>query len=427
MIGGMRITGRSPSTLSSFQGPIFARMRWFEPPLLFYFMVHFFPPMPSAIANSAYLLGIIGVVFSCRAGGWQRLSSLRHPLVMAWMAFVILLAIGLLHVPVELRGESLHRFVSDVVKLTIFAVAVLLYLDCVERARRLLFAGMLACLLMLGFCVIEVWSSLVHTGKLPFQRDYLFYLMFFFPFSLVVYRCEPRWRQICLLLAASTIALAFLMGFRGAVLALLVMSVIVAMFAQLWRMLALTMLLLVIGLAVLAFWFPDQAAYAVAKFQQTDSSGRVSGHWLPAWEMSMQAPWFGHGFGRHIFGHEFVLQMDAHPKWTRNWSDRLGWQPNAPHSVFFETLFAAGWPGLLLLGATVFGSLFAMARAIWQRRHNLFSNPWISLSLAIFVACVGSFCVFYQTEDPSWRTVPVALMISAGCLTALRNPENHST
>lgn len=417
----------SPQALKampSMAGPIFARMQWFEFPLLLYFMVHFFPPMPSAIANSAYALGIVGVFLSCRSGGWQRLACLRHPLALAWLAFFALLACGLFRVPTELRAESVHRFVSDVVKLTFFAVAILLYLDSAERARRLLFAGMLACLLMLGFCILEVGRMLAQTGRLPFQRDYLFYLMFFFPFSLVVYRCEPRWRYLCLVLAATTIALAFLMGFRGAVLAFLVMSVVVALFARLWGVLALAVVMALIGLAGLMLWFPDQASYILAKFQQTNSSNRITGHWLPAWDMSMQSPWFGHGFGRHLFGHEFVLQMDAHPNWTRNWSERLGWQPNAPHSVVFETLFASGWSGLLLLGAMVCGMLLTLGRAVWQERDCLFGNAWASLSLAVFVAGIGTFCVFYQTEDPSWRTVPIAVMISVACLRGLRNPEN---
>lgn len=416
LLSAMHLSGR----------PVFARMQWFEPPLLLYFMVHFFPPIPAAIANIAYVLGIIGVVLSCRAGGWERLQSMRHPLVLAWMGFLVLLAFGLLSVPVELRAESVHRFLSDVVKLTVFAVVLLLYLDSAERARRLLFAGMLACLLILGFCFWEILQEVTHTGKLPFQRDYLFYLMFFFPFSLVVYRCEPRWHHLCHFLAASTIALAFLMGFRGAALALLVMSIIVAVLARLWSVLAGAVVILGVGLTVLALWFPDQAAYAMAKFQQTDSSSRVTGHWLPAWEMSMQSPWFGHGFGRHIFGHEFVNQMDAHPTWTRAWSERLGWRPNAPHSVFFETLFAAGWSGLILLFAMVIGMLFGLARMVWVSRHHLFANPWGSLSLAVFVSGTGTFCVFYQTEDPSWRTVPIALMISVACLTARRNSDKEA-
>ncbi len=398
------------------EGAALNGIRWFEVPLLFYFMVHFFPPMPSGIANLCLALGAAGVLWECRAEHWRRLERLRHPLVLAWGILVALLAISLRQVPDDLLRESWRYFSKDLLKHTLFALVILLYLDTADRARRVLLAGTLACALMLAFCLAEIAAMIWKTGRLKFQRDYLFYLMFFFPFLLVTYRFDSRWRLLCFALASATIALAFLMGFRGAVLALLVMSLIFSVFARIWGVLFFGTVFAAAGLAVFFYWFPEQAAYVLAKFQQTGSSGRVSGHWLPAWEMSMQAPWLGHGFGHHLFSYQFGLQMDQNAAWTTITTEL----PRSQHSVVFETLFMAGWPALLLLGTIVGTIIFSLGKMVWRRREAVFSSPWLSLALAVFIALIGNFLVFYQTEDPGWRTAPIAVMLAVSCHLALR-------
>lgn len=409
-----------PAALSAVvlgQGAVLAGIRWFEVPLLFYFMVHFFPPMPSGIANLCLALGAAGVLWECRTEHWRRLERLRHPLVLGWGGLVALLAISLLQVPEDLLRESWRYFSKDLLKHTLFALVILLYLDTADRARRVLLAGVLACALLLSFCLVEIIIAVWKAGKLPFQRDYLFYLMFFFPFLLVIYRFDSRWRFLCIALASTTIALAFLMGFRGAVLAFLIMSLIFTVFARIWGVLLFGAVFAAAGLAILFYWFPEQAAYVLAKFQQTDSGARVNGHWLPAWEMSMQTPWLGHGFGHHLFGYHFGLQMDQHAAWTRITT----LLPSSPHSVVFETLFMAGWPALLLLGTIVGAIIFSLGKILWRWREAVFSSSWLSLALAVFIALIGNFLVFYQTEDPSWRTAPIAVMLAVSCLLALRD------
>ena len=407
---------------------ILVGIRWFEFPLLFYFMVHFFPPMPAGIANVCLLLGVVGVLWECRTGHWHRLRPLGHPLVIGCVLFVVLLAISLLQAPEDLLRESWRRLSSDLLKHTLFSFVLLLYLDTAERARRILQAGMLACFLMVAYCLVEVVVIGSKTGKLPFQRDYLFYSMFFFPFSLVAYRFESRWRYLSIALGASIIALAFLTGFRGAVLALFAMSLLFVLYTRSWGVLGLGAVMVLVGVGVFTVWFPEQAAYVFSQFQKTHSSGRISGHWLPAWDMSMQSPWLGHGFGHHIFSHLFGVQIDSHPDW---WTpaglvglERL---PRSPHSVVFETLFMAGWPALLLLGMVVGSMIFSLGKIIRQRRDDIFSTPWLALALAVFISVIGNFMFFYQTEDPSWRTIPIMVALVAACLTALRAPPSKSS
>ena len=137
----------------------------------------------------------------------------------------------------------------------------------------------------------------------------------------------------------------------------------------------------------------------------------------------MQAPWLGHGFGHHLFSYQFGLQMDQNVAWTRITTEL----PRSQHSVVFETLFMAGWPALLLLGTIVGTIIFSLGKMVWRRREAVFSSPWLSLALAVFIALIGNFLVFYQTEDPGWRTAPIAVMLAVSCHLALRKVGDGSS
>jgi len=139
--------------------------------------------------------------------------------------------------------------------------------------------------------------------------------------------------------------------------------------------------------------------------------------------MSMQAPWLGHGFGHHLFSYQFGLQMDQNAAWTRITTEL----PRSQHSVVFATLFMAGWPALLLLGTIVGTIIFSLGKMVWRRREAVFSSPWLSLALAVFIALIGNFLVFYQTEDPGWRTAPIAVMLAVSCHLALRKVGDGSS
>lgn len=395
-------------------------MAWFEWPLLFYFMIHFFPPVRGAIGPLCLVFGTLGVLWECRRFGCPQYRSLNTPIVWCWVALAGLLGLSLFQVPTNLLAESLHRFSSDVLKGSFFALILLLYLNSAERARRLLIAGMLACVGMLLHVAIDTAYLVTTTGQLPFQRDYLFWLPTFFPFALAVYVSQPKWRWLALFAAAGVLALAVLTGFRGALLALLLMLLIFAVFVRLWRLLVAGAVLAAAGVFSLLVWFPAQADYVLGKFQQIDSSNRVTGHWLPAWDLSLQAPWVGHGFGHWVFRYYYGLGIPSHPAWTPAWSEQLGWLPSAPHSIVFETLFAAGWPGLLALILLSLVFLTTIGMPLWQLRAELVNNAWLLLALAVLVSFVGNYLVLSQLESPSWRTLPILAAIAAACICALK-------
>lgn len=395
------------------------RMKWFEWPVLIYFAIHFFPPAPPAFASLCLILGIFGTMWQKRRQAFFGLGVLNTPIVWAWCFLTGLMLVSLLQVPPDLQRESWSQLRSDFLKGGLFGLALAIYLDSAERARRLLLAGMYAGIYMLLHCAFDTLRGIYTTGNLPFQRDYLFWLAFFFPFALSsIMLKQGKWRVLAILSASGILALATLTGFRGALLALLSMLLMYSVFIRLWNVFLGGLGLAGIGVGALAIWFPAQADYLFAKFRQLGDSERLSGHWLPAWDMAMLNPWTGKGFGHDVFAYQFALNQPDHPLWTMH----TGVLPRGQHSIIFETLFSAGWPGLfvfLLLSGLLISSI---GRILWTERAYLRQNPWLLLALALLLSYIGNFLIFYQFETPSWRTLPIAAAIAAAIISAHRTP-----
>lgn len=404
-----------------------AGMPWYEWPLLGYFMLHFFPPAPAALANGCLLLATIGVgveVFRQRGTPLRRLG---HPLAAAWLLLAGLLGLSVLQVPPELRGASLAAFTGSIGRGTFFAALLVLHLDEAGKARRLMIAGLLAGVGMLLHFGVDTWQVMATKGGFPIQRDYLYWLLVFFPFALGSYALLPRWRVPAALVAAAVIALAVTTGFRGAMLALGCMILLFAGFVPLRRVLAGGAIIAVVGVAILLATHPEQGAYILHKLQQTDSSNRVTGHWMPAWDMALQAPWAGYGFGHAVFRHFYGAFMPQFPAWTPAWSNELGWLPASPHSIVFEALFAAGFPGLVALALFAAAFTGVLGLALWRRRETVTAGAATMLALATLVSFVGNFLVISQFESPNWRSLAVLAGLAVAAMRLMEKSAAEST
>lgn len=400
--------------------PGFAKDGWVEWPLLFYFMLHFFPPLPAALPNLCLFLSVVGVGFRFRHEPMAALKRLAHPIVGLWLLLVILLGLSILQAPPELQAESWQRFVKDIVKGSLFGAVLLLHVDSAAKIRRLMLAGVIAPALMLVHYLYSTWQITQATGVFPVQRDYLYWLLLYFPFTVAVYFAIPRWRLPASVVAAGIVALAVTTGFRGAMLSLFVMLLCFAVFRGSWRLFLGALLISAIGVIWLSVQHPEQGAYALHKLKQTDSSGRVASHWLPAWTLSLERPVLGHGFGHQVFGHEVAVATDIHPEWRPN-GYGPEWAPSSPHSISFEVLFAGGFPGLISLGMLYAGLLWFPFKALRLQKSNLSSVDGVLL-YTCSVSLVGSYFVFAQFEAPAWRSFPVMIGLVVACMRLIAPP-----
>lgn len=389
------------------------RYGWVEWPLLFYFMLHFFPPLPAALPNLCLLLSVVGVGFRFRHEPMAALRRLAHPVVGLWLLLVVLLGLSILQAPAELQAESWLRFVKDIVKGSLFGAVLLLHVDSAAKVRRLMLAGVIAPALMLVHYLYSIWQITQATGVFPVQRDYLYWLLPYFPFTVAVFIAMPRWRLPAGVVAAGIVALAVTTGFRGAMLSLFVMLVCFAVFRGAWGLFLGALLISIISVAWLSVQHPEQGGYAMQKLKQTDSSGRVANHWIPAWKLSVEHPVLGHGFGHQVFSKEVAVAAEAHPEWRPN---GLGpeWAPSSPHSISFEVLFAGGFPGLISLGLLYAALLWFPLKTLRWQKGSLSSVEGVFL-YTCSVSLIGSYFIFAQFEAPAWRSFPVMIgLVVAG-------------
>lgn len=381
---------------------------WYEWPFLLYFMLHFFPPLPAALPNVCLWLALLGVLQRYASQPARAMGRLNHPLLWLWLLLAGLLGLSILQVPDAMRAESWHRFVSDLGKGSLFGVVAALHLDDEGKAKRLLSAAVLGvCGMLLHYVATTV--MIVHTtGNLPVQRDYLYWLLLYFPMIIGLYFIAPRWRLAAVVAAVGTIALAVATGFRGAMLSLLVMSLAFAFMPGFWRLLVVGAGVAACGVIWMLVRFPEQGGYVLSKLQQTDSSGRVASHWLPAWQLSLDHPWLGNGFGHQVFGRYVSQGLSAHPSWLPQGMS-ADWIPSSPHSVVFEVLFAAGFPGLLALAAVGGAVLICLGLPLWRSRAAVGNSLSMIFAHSVFISLIGCYAVFAQFEAPAWRSFPVLI------------------
>lgn len=403
--------------------PCWFRDGWVELPLLIYFMLHFFPPLSATLPNLCLLLSVAGVGFRFRHEPLVAFKRLAHPIVWLWLGLVLILGLSIIQVPAELQPESWQRYVKDILKGSLFGAVLLVHLDSACKAKRLMLAAVIAPALMLAHYLYSTWQITRVTGLFPVQRDYLYWLLLYFPFAVVVFFSMPRWRLLAGVVAAGIVALAVTTGFRGAMLSLLVMLLCFAVFKGAWRLFLGALLISFLGVVWLSVQYPEQGAHTLQKLRQTDSSGRVANHWAPAWVLSLERPVLGHGFGHQVFSQKVASGTDLHPDWRPS-GQGAEWKPSSPHSITFEVLFASGFPGLFCLGLIYATVLWFSVKALRSLSVSLSSRIEAVFLYSCLVSLVGSYFVFSQFEAPAWRSFPVMIGLLVAGIRLLASPDS---
>jgi O-antigen ligase len=384
-------------------------------------MLHFFPPLPAALPNICLLLSVVGVWFRFREEPMLAVKRLTHPVLWLWLLLVVILGLSILQVSAELQAESWQRYIKDIAKGSLFGAVLLLHVDSAAKVRRLMLAGVIAPGLMLAHYLYSTWQITQATGTFPVQRDYLYWLLLYFPFTVAVFFAMPRWRFPASVVAVGIVALAVTTGFRGAMLSLFIMLVCFVVFRGAWRLFLGVLLISVLSVAWLAVQHPEQGGYALQKLRQTDSSGRVESHWVPAWVLSLEQPVLGHGFGHQVFGQKVAAATEIHPEWRPS---GLGpdWMPSSPHSISFEVLFASGFPGLVSLGLLYTALIWFSLKALCSQKRCLSKGVESVFLYTCSVSLVGSYFIFAQFEAPAWRSFPVMIALVVAGLRLIAPP-----
>jgi len=180
-------------------------------------------------------------------------------------------------------------------------------------------------------------------------------------------------RWIAAILIALGFASALSSWSRGGLLSVSVVALLLVWHSR-RKWLAIPLLLMVVGLAVVGLsdeWVARMQTMATPELEASAATRLEL--WRLGWNYALQHPWFGGGFGGWIY---LTLPVGASRAW---------------HSAYIEIVAEHGFPGLVLWGSLVFGSVVSLSVLIARNRR--WQLPGLTDQAAMLRASLAAYLV----------------------------------
>ena len=180
-------------------------------------------------------------------------------------------------------------------------------------------------------------------------------------------------RWIAAILIALGFASALSSWSRGGLLSVSVVALLLVWHSR-RKWLAIPLLLMVVGLAVVGLsdeWVARMQTMATPELEASAATRLEL--WRLGWDYALQHPWFGGGFGGWIY---LTLPVGASRAW---------------HSAYIEIVAEHGFPGLVLWGSLVFGSVASLSVLIARNRR--WQLPGLTDQAAMLRASLAAYLV----------------------------------
>ena len=180
-------------------------------------------------------------------------------------------------------------------------------------------------------------------------------------------------RWIVAILIALGFASALSSWSRGGLLSISVVALLLVWHSR-RKWLAIPLLLMVVGLAVVGLsdeWIARMQTMAAPELEASAATRLEL--WRLGWDYALQHPWFGGGFGGWIY---LTLPVGASRAW---------------HSAYIEIVAEHGFPGLVLWGSLVFGSVVSLSVLIARNRR--WQLPGLTDQAAMLRASLAAYLV----------------------------------
>lgn len=251
-------------------------------------------------------------------------------------------------------------------------------------------------------------------GLDPFlHREWSEPLLLYFPFSIALaFLVQGRWKWFWLGLIPVQMIMLIGTAARGAWLGMLAAIMVWIWMAFNVRQRVVAVLSGLLLFAIVSVVFPHMVVQGRIA-QGFDTSERVAGTWGPSLEMMNERPLTGWGFGRKIYNQAFNERAPTKSSWTIK--ESIG-----PHSIYFETGFAGGYPALGIL-VLLFSTLILQIGRLLQKgvvQDEL--KYWYLAGLSSFIAY---YVVRGAVESLRWGVLCILVLMLAA---PLRNNRSES-
>jgi putative inorganic carbon (hco3(-)) transporter len=180
-------------------------------------------------------------------------------------------------------------------------------------------------------------------------------------------------RWIVAILIALGFASALSSWSRGGLLSISVVALLLVWHSR-RKWLAIPLLLMLVGLAVVGLsdeWVARMQTMAAPELEASAATRLEL--WRLGWDYALQHPWFGGGFGGWIY---LTLPVGASRAW---------------HSAYIEIVAEHGFPGLMLWGSLVIGSVVSLSVLIARNRR--WQLPGLTDQAAMLRASLAAYLV----------------------------------
>lgn len=180
-------------------------------------------------------------------------------------------------------------------------------------------------------------------------------------------------RWIVAILIALGFASALSSWSRGGLLSISVVALLLVWHSR-RKWLAIPLLLMLVGLAVVGLsdeWVARMQTMAAPELEASAATRLEL--WRLGWDYALQHPWFGGGFGGWIY---LTLPVGASRAW---------------HSAYIEIVAEHGFPGLVLWGSLVLGSVVSLSVLIARNRR--WQLPGLTDQAAMLRASLAAYLV----------------------------------
>ncbi|WP_279049906.1 O-antigen ligase RfaL [Cedecea davisae] len=307
--------------------------------------------------------------------------------------------------------KEISRSVLENTLLCTIAIPVLLRNESKELISKLIFFSFITALSLRCLSELIFYYQDYKQGIMPFtdyrHRSISDSMVFLFPALLSMWLIKSLKYRIGFIML-SLVYLLLILGTlsRGAWLSVLVVSLIWVLLNKQWKLLITGIIISAIALAAI-FSHKQMSANLTFKLQQTDSSYRyTNGTQGSAYDLIMENPITGYGFGNVAYKDVYNKRAVDYPNWT--FRESIG-----PHNL---ALFV--WFGTGLLGLT--GLLLIYAAMTKECLANAFERSQysqINAYMIILLSFIGYFIIRGNVEQ-----IQLDLLgILVGFLIAMKN------
>ncbi|MBU4682700.1 O-antigen ligase RfaL [Cedecea davisae] len=307
--------------------------------------------------------------------------------------------------------KEISRSVLENTLLCTITIPVLLRNESKEFISKLIFFSFLTALSLRCLSELILYYQDYQQGIMPFtdyrHRSISDSMVFLFPALLSMWLFKSiKYRIGFILLSIAYLFLILGTLSRGAWLSVLIVSLIWILLNKQWKLLITGIIISALALAVI-FSHKQMSANLTFKLQQTDSSYRyTNGTQGSAYDLIMENPIIGYGFGNIAYKDVYNKRVVDYPNWT--FRESIG-----PHNLALFVWFGTGLlglAGLLLIYAAI--TKECLANAFERNQHSQ-----INAYMIILLSFIGYFIIRGNVEQ-----IQLDLLgILVGLLIAMKN------